>query len=139
MKTVIIGGGLASGAGKEMKTGKDAIAEIIGVMFMSRTYSHMAHLKTGSHAKHKALNKFYDDIVDLADDLAEAAQGEWGKLEIPFKQIDGEVSDPISALDKQLKTIKELGYGCSEDYIQNILQEIEKVYKQTLYKLKELS
>lgn len=127
---------MVNGAGK---MGGDAIAEIVGIMFMSRTYAHMAHLKTGSYAAHKALNDFYDDIVGLCDDLAESAQGQYGKLNIPFKQLEGNVSDPAEAISKQLEMIKELGSNCEEDYLCNILQEVEKLYRSTLYKLTQLS
>ena len=127
---------MVNGAGK---MGGDAIAEIVGIMFMSRTYAHMAHLKTGSYAAHKVLNDFYDDIVGLCDDLAEAAQSQYGKLNVPFKQLEGNVSDPAEAIGKQLEMIKELGDNCEEEYLCSILQEVEKLYRSTLYKLTQLS
>lgn len=129
--------GLAKEVG--VKKGKAAVAEIIGVLFMSRTYSHMAHLKTPSYSKHKALNKFYDGIVDLADTLAEAAQGLFGKLDIPAVKITDDVLDPIGSLEKQLMTVKRLGAGCGEALLASIVQEIEALYRATLYKMKELS
>lgn len=129
--------GLAKGMG--MKKGKVAVAEIIGVMFAARTYAHMAHLKTGSYAQHAALNGFYDSIVDFADSLAEAAQGLFGKLDIPAVQVKGDVNKPVVELEKQLATIKQLGVGCGEPFLDNIMQEIEACYRSTLYKLKELS
>lgn len=126
--------GLAKGS---MGKGQN-IAKIIGILFMSRTYAHMAHLKTGSYAKHKALNKFYDDVVDVADDLAEAAQGMWGKLDIPFEGLDGDVLDPIGTLTMHLKRIEQTMVGCKEEYIGNILQEVQALYRKTLYLMKEL-
>lgn len=140
---------IEKGMGKGMGEGammKQKIAKIIAIMFMSRTYAHMAHLATSSYAKHKALNDFYDneddtdiDIVELADDLAEAAQGMWGKLNIPFEPLDGDVGDPVTALTVHLKRIEQLAANCSEPYIGNIVQEIQKLYRQTLYLLKELN
>lgn len=50
------------------------IGELIIKLFHARTTAHILHLKTRSHAQHKALNDFYDEIVDLADALAEAYQ-----------------------------------------------------------------
>ena len=122
--------------------GKDCsvdIAKAVGIMFMSRTYAHMAHLKTPSYSSHKALNKFYDDIVGLCDDLAEGSQGLYGKLDIPFVNISGNVNDPVSALSTHLKQLETTMMGCDEDWIMNIFQEIQKLYRSTLYKLKELS
>lgn len=106
---------------------------------MSRTYAHMAHLKTGSFAKHKALNEFYDGVVDLADSLAEASQGLFGRLDIPFVNMVDSVTEPIKGIESQGAKIKQLGSTCSEPYLGNILQEIEALYRKTLYLLKELS
>lgn len=126
-------------AGKVKSGEMDAIAQIIGIMFMSRTYSHMAHLKTSSYSQHKALNKFYDSIVDLADDLAEAAQGKYGKLDIPFVNMAGNTKDPISGLKMQWDMISEECEYCTTPFIDNIVQEIEALYSKTLYLLTELS
>ena len=124
---------------------QDKIAKMIGIMFMSRTYAHMAHLKTSSYAKHIALNDFYDDesdadfdITEMADDLAEAAQGIWGKLDIPFIPLKGDVEDPINTLETHITMIENLAKNCQYPFIGNIIQEIQKLYYQTIYKLKEL-
>jgi len=123
-----------NGSGGEGK----AISQIIGIMFMSRTYAHIAHLKTSSFSKHKALNGFYDSVIDMADSLAEAAQGYFGKLDIPFVNMDGNVDDPINALSSHLKMIEGHGIKCKEEYLKNIFQEIQALYRSTLYLLKEL-
>jgi hypothetical protein len=130
----------------EMKVGAVKMANIIGIMFMSRTYAHMAHLKTDSYSKHIALNDFYDseddtdiDIVELADGIAEAAQGHWGKLDIPFYDLVGDVENPVEALEEHLMMIKEEADGCDMPYLENMLQEVEAFYKQTLYMLRELN
>ena len=114
------------------------IAKVIGILFMSRTYSHMAHLKTSSYAKHKALNKYYDKIVDLADTLAEAAQGKYGKLDIPFVDMKGDVMDPIGGITIHLTMVENLCKKSDDEYINNIFQEIQACFRQTLYLLKEL-
>lgn len=117
---------------------KEAIAKMIGILFMSRTYAHMAHLKTSSFAEHKALNEFYDEIVDLADDLAEATQGKYGKLDIPFIDLKGDVEEPTDAIESHAVMVDNLCKKCDEDWIDNIVQEIQKCYRSTIYKLKEL-
>jgi|WetSurMetagenome_2_1015567.scaffolds.fasta_scaffold219992_4 hypothetical protein len=128
--------GLATNVSGSMKMNN--IANIIGVMFMSRTYAHMAHLKTSSFAKHKALNEFYDEVVDKADELAEAAQGMVGKLDIPFINMEGAVLDPITALTGHLSRIEGYASTCKEEYLKNIFQEIQALYRKTLYLMKEL-
>lgn len=116
----------------------EVVAKIIGHMFMSRTYSHMCHLKTSSFAKHKALNEFYDEIVDLADTLAEAVQGKYDKLDIPFIELKGDVEDPIDGLEVQVMMLENLSKKCELEWVKNIFQEIQALYYSTLYKLKHL-
>lgn len=116
----------------------DNVAKMIGIMFMSRTYAHMAHLKTSSYAKHVALNGFYDSIVGLADALGEAGQGTWGKMDIPYISLKGDVEDPIGTLETHLTMLENLGKKCKEPYLENIFQEIQALYYKTLYLLKEL-
>lgn len=130
---------MAGLASKETQGCSAEIAEVIGTLMMSRTFSHMAHLATNSYSKHMALNSFYEDVVDLLDDLAEATQGEYGKLDIPFVRMTGTVGDPIGGLTAHLATVEDLMMDCDEDYLQSIFQEIQKLYKSTLYKMTMLS
>lgn len=131
---------MAGLATKEMNgKGKMMIGKIIGVMFLSRTCSHMAHLKTSSYAKHKALQKFYEGVVDLADDLAEAGQGLWGKLDIPFEPLDSDITEPIVMIQKHLNRIENLAKDCQQEFIGNILQEVQALYRKTLYLMTELN
>lgn len=137
--------GLAKGISRESKSGGDMVAEIIAIMFMSRTYAHMAHLKTGSYAKHKILNAFYDDesdsdqdVIELADELAEIAQGKFGKLDIPYVPLMGNIEKPIEALEMQLEKIVSLAEGCEDSALSAVLDVIKGFYLKTIYLLKEL-
>lgn len=130
-----MGKGLAkAGNGKT-----EYIAKMVGHMFASRTYAHRAHLRTVSYAKHIALNEFYDEIVDLADELAEVAQGMFGKLDIPVIAEKGDVTDPIGSLSMHMNDIMQLGGECKVGALKNIVDSIEALYLKTLYKLKELN
>ena len=114
--------------------------QIIGLLFFARNVAHIEHLKTKSYAKHKALGHFYDDVIDLADKLAEAYQGDQGLLgEIPlYAKLPDYAIDVF--LEKQLKTIDELRKNAtSRSAIQNIIDEIIELYLSTLYKLRNLS
>ena len=117
---------------------KVEIAKFIGVLMMSRTAAHLMHLKTGSYAEHKALNDLYDGIVDHLDSFAEAAQGEFGKLNIPYINMIGNVDSPSKAVASHLKTLEKLGEACSQGYLKNIVDEVVALYRTTLYKLNEL-
>ena len=128
--------GLAGKVSGMDKTGD--VAKFIGVLMMSRTYAHLAHLKTGSYAAHKALNDLYDGLIDKLDSFAEAAQGEFGKLDIPYINMMGSVDAPSKAVASHLKTLEKLGEGCSQGYLKNIVDEVAALYRSTLYKLNEL-
>jgi hypothetical protein len=114
--------------------------QIIGLLFFARNVAHIEHLKTKSYAKHKALGHFYDDVIDLADKLAEAYQGDKGLLEdIPlYAKLPDYAIDVF--LEKQLKTIDELRKDATDrSAIQNIIDEVVELYLSTLYKLRNLS
>ena len=126
-------------AGKVSGMDKTAdIAKFIGVLMMSRTYAHLAHLKTGSYSAHKALNDLYDGLADLLDSFAEAAQGEFGKLDIPYVNMMGSVDNPSKTVASHLKTLEKLGEGCTKGYLGGIVDEIVALYRSTLYKINEL-
>ena len=126
-------------AGKVSGMDKTAdIAKFIGVLMMSRTYAHLAHLKTGSYSAHKALNDLYDGLADLLDSFAEAAQGEFGKLDIPYVNMMGSVDNPSKTVASHLKTLEKLSEGCSKGYLGGIIDAIVALYRSTLYKLNEL-
>lgn len=126
----------------EKNMGRDCgpdIAKAIGILFLSRTMAHMSHLQTKSYAEHKALNEFYDEIVELVDDLAEAAQGQYGILDVPFVNMSGNVKDPVGMLQGHLRQLDAAMAKVDEDYLMNIYQEVQKCYRSTLYKLTNLS
>lgn len=130
---------MAGLAQEKMKNCGPDIAKAVGIMFLSRTMSHMAHLKTKSYATHIALNDFYDGIIDLADSLIEAAQGQYGILDVPFVNASGNVNDPIGMLQGHLKQLETTMSMVDEDYLMNIFQETQSLYRSTLYKLVNLS
>lgn len=116
--------------------------EFIGHLFLARDVTHSAHLNTRSYAKHKALGKFYTDVIDLADSLAEAYQGRHGLIgPIALKGAKAP-SNLVAFLESSLSDIESCRYEvCDRDdtAIQNIIDEIVGLYLSTLYKLKFLA
>lgn len=49
-------------------------------LFEARDVIHYAHLNTTSYAQHKALGKFYDGWLDLADTFIETYSGVYGRI-----------------------------------------------------------
>lgn len=119
----------------------DRIDKIIGLLFMSRTMAHKAHLKVsgaGSYAAHSALGGYYDAIVGFSDALAEAAQGKYGLLDIPVVDDKGDIENPLAMIETHLKMYQNLAKTIDDRYLQNISDEIEACFYSTIYKLKFL-
>ena len=110
-------------------------------LFNARTAAHIMHLQAtgpGSYAKHVALGSFYDEIVDLADGLAEAYQGCYGIIKWP-SVVTRAPNDAI----KMLEDLKEKSHECREEFedepnLQNDIDTIVTLIDSTLYKLKYL-
>ena len=114
----------------------------IGQLFLARDVTHSVHLNTRSYAKHKALNKFYTGVIDLADDFAEAYQGKYGLIGPIALQSAKKTNNVVEFLEEQAKEIENTRYkvvdkDCTP--LQNIIDEILALYYSTLYKLKFLA
>ena len=114
----------------------------IGRLFLARDVTHSVHLNTRSYAKHKALGKFYDGIIPLADKLAEAYQGR-GELIGPIVlQSAQKTTNVVDFLESELKELDDMRYKVvskDDSTLQNIMDEIFSLYLSTLYKLKFLA
>ena len=118
---------------------------LIATLFLSREYAHREHLRVtgvGSYAAHKALNEFYDEIVELADKFAEAYQGKHGLIG-PISLMNARKTSNITEfLQDQVDEIEKVRYEVcdkTETALQNIIDEIVGLYLSTLYKLRFLA
>jgi hypothetical protein len=117
-------------------------ADFVGMLFLARDVTHSVHLNTRSFAKHMALQGFYEGIVGLTDDFAEAYQGRHGLIGPISLQSAKKTSNVIEFLQDQLAEIESNRYKfCEkeETAIQNIIDEIVALYLSTLYKLRFLA
>jgi hypothetical protein len=111
----------------------------MGMLFLSREVVHSAHLNTRSYAKHKALQKFYESIVDLADTFAETYQGRHGLIGPIALQSVKKPGNITEFLADQLAEIEKCRFEVVEETdtaLQNIIDEIVALYLRTLYKLR---
>jgi hypothetical protein len=109
---------------------------VIGQLFQSRDMMHITHLQTLNYAEHKALNSYYDGILDLTDSLVETYFGTIGKR-VNFKIPQSEYMNSTQHLS-QLKDyiVKHRGvFGGENTHLQNIIDEIVALITQTLYLL----
>lgn len=116
------------------------IGELVMRLFHARTTAHVLHLKSRSYAKHKALNDFYDGIVDIADSLAEAYQGEHGLIDA-YPPRYNPVDDPLKLVSELAEWIEQNRYDAVEaedTYLHNIIDEALALCRSTQYKLRFL-
>jgi len=116
--------------------------KFIGMLFLARDVTHSVHLNTRSYSKHKALQKFYEGIIELADDFAEAYQGRHGLIGPISLQSARKTTNVTEFLQDSLKTIEQMRYEVCEKTdtpLQNIIDEIVAMYLSTLYKLRFLA
>ena len=100
-----------------------------------RTAAHLAHLTTRSYATHKALNEFYDALVDLVDRYAEAHMGE--STVSSFPSVKPPTGSPEEILTDYLDVVRqELEEEEDHKTKETILTEVEELVLSTLYKLK---
>jgi DNA-binding ferritin-like protein len=117
-------------------------ADFVGILFLARDVTHSVHLNTRSYAKHKALQKFYESIIDHADDFAEAYQGRHNLIGPISLMSAKKTSNIIEFLESQLAEIEASRYDVCEKTdtsLQQIIDNIVQLYLSTLYKLRFLA
>jgi DNA-binding ferritin-like protein len=114
------------------------MAMFAATMLHSATNTHFFHWSTDSYSKHKALGNYYDEVIDLVDDLVEAYMGCYSKI-TTFPSVYHMPKEPVAYMES-LKTFvddarKDLP---QETQLQNIIDEIAQLIDSTIYKLKNL-
>ena len=114
------------------------VQTLISKLFEARDFAHGAHLRTNSYAQHKALNSFYDDLLDLTDSFVETYQGQYGIIKFNFDSV--KIGEPIPYFEDAAKMFME-GHNAidkKDTHLHNVLDEIVGATYSLLYKLKHL-
>jgi DUF1680 family protein len=117
-------------------------SDFVGILFLARDVTHSVHLNTRSYSKHKALQKFYENIIDLADSFAEAYQGRHGLIGPISLMSAKKTSNVIEFLESQLAEIESVRYDVCEKTdtsLQQLIDNVIELYLSTLYKLRFLA
>ena len=118
---------------------KADIQQFLGLLFAARDFSHKAHLNTDSFAQHMALGDFYDEIIDLADSLAESWMGRNLQKVGEIPTITAPKGEPLTVMKRLLDVVKDSrDFTDGDTMLSNIMDEIEQLFTSTLYKLKFL-
>jgi hypothetical protein len=112
------------------------------MLFLARDVAHSVHLNTRSFAKHMALQGFYEEVVGLADNFAEAYQGKYGLMGPISLMSAKKTGNIVEFLQDQMDEIeaerfKIVDKDCTP--LHNIIDEIVALYLSTLYKLRFLA
>lgn len=116
--------------------------KFIGALFLARDVTHSVHLNTRSYSKHKALQKFYENIIDRADAFAEAYQGRHGLIGPISLMSAKKTNNVIEFLENQLDELEAMRYEVcdkSDSVLQQLIDNIIELYLTTLYKLRFLA
>jgi uncharacterized protein Yka (UPF0111/DUF47 family) len=112
------------------------IESLIEKIFNLRNAAHAAHWKTNSYSEHKALGKYYEDVIGGLDEVIESYQGVFGivgKLESGADNIKKEIEDQIVWMNENRNEIAK-----NIPAIENLLDNLVAVHMKTLYKLENL-
>jgi hypothetical protein len=115
--------------------------EFIATLFLTRELAHRYHLSTKSYSQHKALQNFYEDLLDLIDDLAEMTQGAHGLLNIPILTEKSGYKEPLYCIADKLKYVENnryKAYSKEDTALQNKIDEIVETFLRAIYKLENL-
>lgn len=106
--------------------------KFIGTLFQSRDAMHIAHLQTTSFAEHKALNMYYDEILELTDKFTEAYFGFAKRVEIVIPE--SKVIDSTTHM-KEMRAILDTERNNYPSELQNIIDEMLGLVDKVLYLL----
>jgi hypothetical protein len=116
------------------------VAKFISVLLSSREQAHIFHLQSPSYAAHKALQKYYEDIVDLIDTYVESYQGRYGILKgyMPANTILEDNSTVSYFMGLQKFVDEARGQLPQDGELNNTVDEISALISSIIYKLKFL-
>ena len=130
------------------KTGevtKSEPAKFVSKIFEARQMAHVYHLQVkgdmGSHAAHVALNEFYDELLELLDELIETYTGQYNIIE-DYETIDTSTTKSLDKieyfieLNEFIKQTRKVAFLEEDTHLQNIIDEIVALTYRLLYKLK---
>jgi len=114
--------------------GSNKYIQVVNLLFNARTNAHIAHLQTRSYAAHKALDEFYNGILDIADSFAESSQGTQGILQ-GYDLGKLWVGDPVNNLRSQYQELANMKSQFKEGHLLQLIDDATELYTSTIYKL----
>jgi hypothetical protein len=120
-------------------TPQDNFADFVSYLKSAFDQSVVWHHQTNVYSMHKALNKFYDGILDLTDGLVESVSGIYGRpigyaiMQPVDYQNPEQVMGYFQACYAEIQEDRNTIY--QETWIQNQVDEIATLFAETIYLL----
>jgi hypothetical protein len=123
---------------------KSAPEKFFSKLFESREMAHVYHLQVkgdmGSHAKHVALQEYYEGVLETIDDLVEIFQGQFGIIE-EYDVIDTSSTAKVDTIKyfTELADFIKTERKCFKEedtHYFNLIDDILVLIYKTLYKLR---
>lgn len=115
------------------------VRNLVSGLFHIRDQAHSLHLAAPSFASHVALGELYEKIVELADDIAETAQGKYGVIAPVTSNgiMPSIASEPRGFIAEVAAWIEGAhAYVPSHDtFLHNLVDEVQALIYRVKYKL----
>lgn len=107
------------------------MSTFVAMLMNSRTQAHYFHLRSVTYAQHKALQKYYEQIVPLMDAYAEAYPKKIKAIKINRRFLQ----DPAKAPAYFRSLLARMKFS-KEPHLKNIQDDIVTLIHKTLYLLR---
>lgn len=123
-----------------LKENTDKGRVVLQKLFEIRDQLHYIHLQTDSYSSHKALNSFYDGILNLADSFIETYQGIYGRIKGRLSlaiETDLDVTTYVQSIRQYFAKdgLVRKSFTSEETHLANIADEMLALVDKTLYLL----
>ena len=115
----------------------EQMALFLVTLLHSGTNTHLMHWSTKSYAQHKTLGKFYENIIELTDQLAEAYFGCYKQITIFPDTYHLPRGLPLNYLESLQRFVKDARDDLpKESEIVQLIDNIAELIDSTIYMLK---
>jgi hypothetical protein len=114
-----------------------SMALFLTTLLHSGTNAHLMHWSTTSYSQHKTLGKFYEDIIELTDQLAEAYFGCYGQITEFPDSYHLPKGTPLSYMEALQRFVKDARSDLpTESQIVQLVDNIAELIDKNVYLLK---
>jgi len=116
---------------------KNTNSKIFNLIWKAQLDAHITHIMQPDKtlATHLAMEKFYEQMNDLADVFTETYKGLYSLDDINIEN-SGKIDKPVEYFTNLYNSINKERATIKESFLQNQIDEIQQLIAHTLYRLK---